>query len=323
MRLSVARAVAIGLILLAKNASAQQTAEPSLILLTQCGRFHLVLGRIHLDSFHYKKVRLHRTCEHSPNDEEFVCVTANEATPSLHYLRQSGSTRVTIDTTQCDIVRIESKTSHSSGVQETLLIDQQATQPIQIVHAIGSSKRTFESTSFWHLMAQEPDWFDQHVRPLLSLMLHRCELQRSADAIQQRLKAQSQGAPSITQQFVDRQVERLASSSRSERIDAQRQLVSAGVGILPLLEQIDQRQLDIEQKSLIQKLERKLSSARVDTPDRVAAWLATDREYWILASRDWSSGNRQQAHEFMIATCGVGLDESNTSLARQNNQRYR
>ncbi|QDS90700.1 hypothetical protein EC9_49160 [Rosistilla ulvae] len=315
MRWSIAKAVTIGLVLLSNIAVAQPLAEESLILSTQCGRFHLVLGRIKLDCFHYKKVRLHQVPAEPSEDEEFLFVTANHGTPSLHYVRHLGRSKVTIDTTQSDCVRIESTRQLPADQIETLLIQQQASGPIEITHAVGEQSQQIQTASFWHLIVEEPQLFETHVVPLLSLMLDRYQLDEFADAIDKRLRAQATRSPAITKATVEQAVGQLAAPDRRQRLAAQRQLASAGVGILPLLAQIDNKRLDTEQLQLIGKLKQHLAVDRHDTPDRVAAWLATDRGYWVRISQHWTPQQRGDAHRYLVATCGRGLDVDPSAVA--------
>ncbi|WP_417745400.1 hypothetical protein [Rosistilla oblonga] len=315
MRWSIAKAVIIGLVLLSNVAVAQPLAEESLILSTQCGRFQLVLGRIKLDCFHYKKVRLHQATAAPSEDEEFLFVTANHGTPSLHYVRHLGQSKVTIDTTQNDCIRIEAKHQLPTDRTETLLIQQQASGPIEITHGIGEQSRQIQTASFWHLIAEEPELFETAVAPLLSLMFDRYRMDEFADAIDQRLRAQAARSPEITKASVEQAVGQLADPDRRQRLAAQRQLASAGVGILPLLNQIDNKRLDAEQRQLIGKLKQRLTIDRHDTPDRVAAWLATDRGYWLRVSQDWTPQQRGDAHRYLVATCGRGLDVDPSAVA--------
>lgn len=323
MRWSIAKAVTIGLVLLSNIAVAQPQAEESLILSTQCGRFHLVLGRIKLDCFHYKKVRLHQATPAPSEDEEFVCVTANRGAPSLHYLRHLGSCKVTIDTTQSDCVRIESKRQHSAGIIESLLIQQGSNGPIEIVRSIGDHSERFETASFWHLIAQHPELFQEQISPLLSLMIDRNQMNAFADQIDRRLQVQADRSPLITAAMVDRLVDQLASPKRSQRLTAQRELASAGVGILPLLEKLDPQRLDAEQIQLLGKLKRRLASDRSDTPDRVAAWLATDSAYWASVTRRWTPPMRDLANQYMLATCGHELNVDTDAIAMKSAKEVR
>ncbi|QDV71142.1 hypothetical protein Poly24_48760 [Rosistilla carotiformis] len=315
MRWSIAKAVTIGLVLLSNVAVAQPQAEESLILSTQCGRFHLVLGRIKLDCFHYKKVRLHQATEAPSEDEEFVCVTANDGTPSLHYLRHLGRSKVTIDTTQSDCVRIEAKQQHPTGIQKSLLIQQNASGPIEITRTIGTHREQIQTASFWHLMAEQPQLFEAEISPLLSLMIMHRPLARDAQRIDQHLRRQAERSPTITKAWVQERIDALASPTRRERLAAQRHLTSAGVGILPLLDQIDRQRLDAEQIQLIGKLKQQLVVDRSDTPDRVAAWLATDQAYWANVSRRWTPRQQETGNQYMLATCGEGLDVDTTAIA--------
>ncbi len=318
MKWSVATALGIGLLMIPTIAKAQPSVEPSLILSTDCGQFHVVLGRLHLDASFYKKVRLHQSSQDAGGGEDYLCVSASGGVPSLHYQSTRSDCQVTIDTLTVDAVRIEKLRRSDSGPDESLLIEQPSQGPIQVTHRIGSNHREFTSVSFWHLLAESPVLFEHEVLPLLSLMIRRDHWQRAAEEIQHHLQQRAASAPHVTRQQIHLWVKQLGSSKRSTRQAARKRLVSVGVGALPILASIDPLTLDAEQKMRIGQIEKHLRSGRHDTPDRVAAWLATDYHYWSVASRQWPAHKRRDASHYMVLVCGNPLDRSTDRIARHD-----
>lgn len=305
----------LSLILFTNVSTAQPPSDRSLILSTGCGRFSLVLGRLKLDNFHYKKVRLHQSRDPETDDEEFVCVTARAGTPSLHYLRSRGHTRITIDTMDTDAVRIESRTSHPSDVMESLLVEQPRKGPIRVESRLGSREELIEAVSFWHLMAEAPIVFENQIEPILQLIIEQFDASRMASAVNERLQVTVTRSPPIAEQEFGTWMKQLGSPRRSQRAAAHRRLASAGVGVLSMLTEIDPSTLDAEQQRRVSQLVKSLSIARRDTPDRVAAWLATDQNYLIAASRDWSPQQQAGADRYLIAMFGEGSGASRVGIA--------
>ena len=315
MRWSVATVV-IGLTLLATSSQAQQAAGDSLILSSGVAQFRLALGRIVLDPFHYKKVRLQAALGNETEDEEFVCVTANRGTPSLHYLCQRGRCRVTIDTLDTNAVRIESTIEHPSGVIEHLLFDQPAAGAIRIASSFDGDKRQFKTNSLWHLMAEQPILFGQQIKPVLSLIFDAERLQANAREIEAHLKRQVIEQRRFTRADVDKLVHQLGSKRRARRIDAYTQLRDFGVSVLPLLDEIDPERLDLEQRHRINELKKHFDHQRNDTPARIATWLSIDKAYWNATCQNWSQSDRQAANDYLVTAWGDGLrDAGMTSVA--------
>lgn len=318
MKWSVATALGIGLLIIPTIAKAQPSVEPSLILSTHCARFHVMLGRLHLDPSFYKKVRLHQVRPEIDQGEEYLFVSASAGVPSLHYQRTRSDHQVTIDTLSIDALRIEKTRRLNSGIDESLLIEQPSRGPIRVTHRVGSNSREFSSASFWHMLVESPLLFEQEILPLLSLMIQREPWQRGADEIQQRLQQRASSEPLVTRQQIHHWVKQLSSSQRSQRQAARKQLLSVGVGVLPILATIDPTTLDAEQKMRIGQIEKHMRCARQDTPDRVAAWLATDYKYWSVACRDWPTHQRSAASQYMMLVCKRPLGSPADRIARND-----
>lgn len=297
-------------------------AEGSVILSSGCAKFHIVLGRIHLDPHHYKKVRLSEPLGKDTDDEEFVCVTARGGVPSVHYMRSEGERKVTIDVMDVRATRIEMRMTHPSGVRETLLIDQRACGPLRVVSALGERQQEFESASLWHFVVEEPLIYEQQVAPILGLIFRRFDAPAFVLEVQNRMQALTIDnppanedhlgpvEPRISKQMIEELVGQLASAQSTQRSKAKQALNRLGLAALPVISQLDLTTLDAEQRLGVAALKQRLNQNRSDSPARVARWLSTDHDFWTTITKNWPTDQQTAASEYLVATLGKGLNIS-------------
>jgi hypothetical protein len=162
------------------------------------------------------------------------------------------------------------------------------------------------ATSLWHLYAQSPDVCEQWLTPLLKHLVvdfQPLETLAQVNASLQAGLAQVQ----IRRSYVVELVALLGSPVKAERSAAQSELVEMGVGVLPMLDQISEENLDGEQRRRIGTIRNRLRSYRSDSPQSVAQWLSVDFEYCSTIAASLPPADRVALNSHLLTTCERSL----------------
>ncbi|REK12282.1 MAG: hypothetical protein DWQ37_12545 [Planctomycetota bacterium] len=151
----------------------------------------------------------------------------------------------------------------------------------------GERQRSLRSRSFWHLYLAEPKTVERHLVPYLELLRPGWQLAATGRAIEDAMVQRAQHPEPLDTEHWQQLVDQLGSAKFSERETAEHDLLELGQVILPFLEGLRSDQLDAEQSDRVAALVDRLSAQYEDTTDRVATWLAADRDAWLaLLDRD-------------------------------------
>jgi hypothetical protein len=274
--------VALSVLLLlacATQASAQHATRGTLLCRAGGVPCDVVMGRIALSSRHSLPPRS-VSCE-GEQGRETLCIQARDGTSVVRYETVSPQERLTIDLTSSE-VRITRMDTSTNTVVRFL---QPARGPLRLEICAGDQSRKWESPSLWHLWLAEPELCEEYLQPLLTPLRADWQLAEMAGRIRVALLQQAEGALPAKAEL-DALVEQLAAPTFSARQAAQRQLRAHGVSILGYLNQLPLTSLDAEQRQRLNDIRESFAHNSPDSPQRVAAWLISDRLLWKTLATD-------------------------------------
>ncbi len=289
---------------------------PCLLRQNDAVAFQLVLGRIELDQVRYRKGS--QSSSGSDGGTQTLCVDSRRGNPTLHYTRHDQDQSILLDVNDRGELTIESQRGSSSRVRarqtphfgiEVSQIDlaSVANAPRSLSRATdgpatrGSRASQPSSTNpstpasplscatWLHLRAAEPELFSTHFEPLLNEMLfpyRLADLAELAESIsladlKQRIdKSWTVPDGEIENATLLAWIEALGSSKRAARIEAERNLLSVGLPLLPRLATLNTRSLDAEQKARLELLVSQLTPRAEDNAARLANLIRDDVSYW-------------------------------------------
>lgn len=178
-------------------------------------------------------------------------------------------------------------------------------KPLTLAVTVDGVQRMLTGDSFWHLYLADPELVRTEVIPYLELLRPSWQLGAMAAAVEDALVQQALDPQAIDTVRWAKLVEQLGSERFSERQRSERELLGIGQLVLPYLEDLDSQTLDAEQTARVAKLLKALSVDYEDATDRVANWLAGDRQAWLwLLDRPEPVKRRVAAKQLAILTGG-------------------
>jgi len=150
----------------------------------------------------------------------------------------------------------------------------------------GKSARTVSASDMWQLALVFHEECHEQLFPLLSRLREDWDLVSQVDQVEAALFRQA-GTDVIGQrQRWQREVEGLAGPSFAGRQAADQALRSGGPAVLAFLRQLDEHELDGEQRRRVRAIVADLSDGHADSPPLVADWFLADNRVWLaLLSR--------------------------------------
>ncbi len=256
--------------------------ERNLIARTGWVRLEIVGGRIAVLGHRCGQSRIVQVGEPSEIPYEQLSVQLHTETLLLHYedIQSEQQTKLDLDDQQ----RLTLTRTAASPTAEIKLV-----QPFRgpITLSIGrDTPVNYTAATIWHLALAQPQLCEESLFPLLETLRPHWGLQDLAGGIQQELRKHA-GQDVLTQRAQWREwVAQLDSDDFQERQNADRQLRTAGQGVVAWLQRLDQKQLTPEQAVRIKDIRQGLADLSTDTPPRVAAWLVDDRCAWLSLLRN-------------------------------------
>src|SRR5690606_37035964 len=160
-------------------------------------------------------------------------------------------------------------------------------KPLTLSVAVDGQETSLQGDSFWHLYLAEPELVRNELIPYLELLRPSWQLAATGAAVEDALVRNAQQPQAIDTRHWSELVEQLGSDSFSQRQRSERELYRIGQLVLPYLEELDPQAIDAEQTARVSTLVKNLSVNYEDATDRVANWLAADRQVWLsLLDRD-------------------------------------
>ena len=237
-------------------------------------RFQLIQGRLQLDAPRHRKGSQNRE---AGDVYESITVTAARGIPSLHYVFQSPHHQLTLSVQHATHVRIESILPKTG---ERAVLDQPRNGPITFQIHQGDLNRSCSGTTLLHVRLDDPASFDLHCGRLIQQLLRGRSLKQLNDEISVAvLKQISKHEPTVVEE-VRECVQKLRSPKLATRRKAEKQLLSWGVTILPIIDAINPDDLDAEQVDRLRHIRTKFRSREDDTARSLAMLLINDRDHW-------------------------------------------
>jgi hypothetical protein len=177
--------------------------------------------------------------------------------------------------------------------------------PLRLSVTTDGVQRTLTGDSFWHLYLADPELVRSEVIPYLELLRPSWQLAPMTASVEDALVQQALHPQAIDTERWSKLVEQLGSDHFSERQRSERELLHIGQMVLPYLEDLDLQSLDAEQTARVARLLRALSVDYEDATDRVANWLAGDRQAWLsLLDRPELAKRRAATRQLAILAGG-------------------
>ena len=201
---------------------------------------------------------------------------------SVHYELSGDGDELAIDLAEDGVFSIRRRQHKPALAIEYL---QPQGQPVTLTVASDDHERVYVAESFWHLYLAEPELVQTELIPYLEILRPSWQLAATAAAVEDALIQHARHPHEVDTERWRTLVAQLGSDSFSERESSERELYRVGQLILPFLEELDPQSLDAEQADRVGKLIKALSVDYEDATDRVANWLAGDRNAVALAAR--------------------------------------
>jgi hypothetical protein len=292
-------------------AGAEDGGPPRTNLLerSQAARIVVVQGRLQMDPSHYSKIRREEISA-ALGLIEFLCISASQGLPSLHYSARTPDQRLTVDISEGAQVTIEQAVWSPESHSQISFFQPPAGDVHLKVVTNKNSVADLRAASLWHLYAASPKVCEQWLSPILGGIVPNFDPTDFVSGINAAVQNRMAHPSLLTRENVQRLVSQLASPDKEDRTSAQQGLVSLGVGAIPLLDEIPAENLDGEQKRRLQGVRRRLQRLQADDPQSVSAWLVSDFGYCqaIASSMPWR--DRVALDQHLRHTCGRSLPKS-------------
>jgi|GEM_PF-1446451 len=289
---------------------------PSLLRQGSAANFQLILGRLQLDPVRYRKgsqslvhavANPSATASSGPAAQSFtetLHVSSVRGIPTLHYSVTSESMRIMVDADGLGPWRIESQRTSQRGTglnatSETtrVIVEQVPNRPLVMKLQSDAPGRVVHAATWLHLRESDRVTFEKYLEPIIDEMLWPYRLSELADDAHSQSLRDPRAPRGQETVFEDSQItawiDDLRSPVRTDRVDADRNLQSVGISLLPRLASIDLSRLDAEQRQRLSEIREKLTPAAEDNGARLSKLIRDDRSYWKLAEARLNDRDRQ------------------------------
>jgi hypothetical protein len=276
--------VVIGLALASRSRSMAQESQCPQLLISDLNwvRFDVVMGRIVAVKNRAKQDRQRARRELPCGTCEALTISIDRGLTSLHYVLESERLDLTVHVSRRDDVEIRYERRERGTQPVDVLYSQVPGETVRVaVSRAGESQVVHEAASFWHVVVCDPDACDYFLIDVLKELNPDWRPMVDAEAIRTKLLKTSQWELNTSLDEVQMLVDQLGDRNFKVRQLADRELRSRGRSVLGLLECLDSRKFDSEQRMRIREIRRALVQQHSDTPDRVAAWLVNERCIWL------------------------------------------
>jgi hypothetical protein len=227
---------------------------------------------------------------------ESITVTATRGIPSLHYVFQSPHHQLTLSVQHAKHVRIESILPKTG---ERAVLDQPCSGPITFQINQGELNRTYSGTTLLHVRLDDPAGFDLHCGGLIQQLLRGRSLKQVNDEVAVAVFTQITKLQPPAAEQVRECVQKLRSPKLATRRKAERQLLSWGAPILPIIDAINPDDLDAEQRDRLRHIRNNFRSLDDDTARSLAMLLINDRAHWSRLARQMDTAQLQLANHHL------------------------
>jgi hypothetical protein len=286
---------------------AQPSAAPgNLLASSRHARLEVIRGRIRLSGIQLGRQSLtNAKFAGSDAQEQLVFASDKFGDARLSYVYTDPTQQLLVDIQEVADVTIARQPQGGADVAGVRL-RQPVDGPLVLTVEDGGPVREVVAASLWHLLLAEPELCKLHLLPLLESLRPDWILGEQVQHIESALLTAARLEQLPDTQRMEQLIQQLRHPQFSQRQAADRQLRQLGQAACAFLSRLDERSLDVEQRTRVRSIQAALEIQAGDTPPRVAAWLADDRSVWLsLLERD-SVATRQLAARHL----GALLDQS-------------
>lgn len=289
-----------------KSPGQDQSAPGGLVARCNWARLEIISGRVTLTDTRLGRRSTMTAGEPGTGVKETLSFSAKSPDAAwLHYEYADDEQRMFVDIERSKRVTIE-RVPVAGSQLATMRFRQPERGEITFVIDSGDGSRRIVGDSFWHLALAEPHLFRDHLAPLLESLRPDWRLVWTAGRVEAALLDVARQTQLPDTKRMERLVTQLSHSEFVRRQAADRQLRELGQSAFAYLDGLDERTLDVEQRTRIRRIKKSLKINQRDTPARVATWLAGDIAIW-LALLDREEQKRIVAAKHLALLTGENL----------------
>lgn len=305
----IAWAIVFGVCVGGPNRSDGQEDTPPGNLIARCkwARFEIVSGRVTLtDTRLGQKSTLASNNPEKGIRESLSFSAKSPESASLHYEYASASQRMFVDVERSKQVTI-SLLSRVDNDFAAVRYRQPARGDVTLVIDDDVETREIVAPSFWHLMLAEREMCCRHLVPVLESVRPNWRLEPRARQLEDALFDVARSGKLPDAGRLRQLVRQLRHPKFERRQAADRQLREMGQSVLAFLERLDEKALDVEQRTRVRNIKQALTVTDGDTPVRVASWLADNSHIWLTLLDRADAKKRSTAAKHLEMICGQSL----------------
>jgi hypothetical protein len=291
---------------MAQRLQAQQPQAEALVARAGWVRLEVVRGRI-VALPTGSHANQNTTCSNPQTGaSESLSVTVSAGKPTLRYQFSHASQQLNVDIVSGDTVSI-----HRESRGDPAVVPLHFTQgPRELSLEVGEGADRLHATgkSLWHLLIAHGDVSREHLVPLLESLRPGWMLADAAERAQVVLVRTVDSDLPAKRERCRELVAKLASPDFQERRAAYQELRTLGHAALALLGDLDDYDLDAEQRLRLRALSGSLDMPRGDTADAIAANLIDDASVWISLLEHADPAVRRTAAGQLERIRGASLD---------------
>jgi hypothetical protein len=290
-------------VLYAEEPPPQPSAEGNLLSRTKWLKLEVVGGRIVVRTSRCSQSRHEAEATPTADSRQTLSVDATPSGVSLRYEEVTGGTRLLFEISPQGKVTIA---RWGQATDPDIRYVQPPTGTIKL--ALGGERpRGCSADNLWQLMLLYRSESREQLLPLLVLLRPDWELASQLNLVEAALIQQA-GCDVLAQRRQwQREVDGLASPSFARRQAADQALRASGQSVLAFLRQLEDRELDGEQRRRIRTILADLSNGHPDSPPLVADWLVADKRVWLALLARGELDQRVSAADHLSKLCRRAL----------------
>lgn len=265
----------------------------------QLGRVdcQVVGGRIKLTAQHIGG-QMSSTFRGSGRVQESFTLDLTTVWPRLDYQASASTFEIRVAASAGEQVAIQREPSQGTETAQVGFI-QRPEGSVEFTWRKAQESIALEGRTLWHVWLAEPELCTNELLPLLKLLRPSWDLDKQAISVERALLAAAEQDWTARWPRWTELVAQLDDDQFTRRRAADRALRSAGMSVVPFLQNLEIARLEPEQRSRVRRIVANLQRFNdEDTPDRAALWLAGDPSIWLtLMARDDVSLRRIAAGE--------------------------
>lgn len=254
----------------------------SLVARCHWGRLEIISGRVTLTDTRLGRRSTMTSGDPGTGVRETLSFSAKSPDMAwLHYEYADDEQRILVDIERSKQVTIE-RVPHPDSQLATIRFRQPVRGEIAFVIESEERSHRIVGDSFWHLALADQQAFRDHLAPVLESLRPDWRLVWAAGRVEAALLDVAHQRQLPDTDRMERLVAQLSHFEFLRRQAADRQLRELGQSAFAYLNGLDERTLDVEQRTRIRRIKKSLRVNQRDTPARVAIWLAGDVGVWLV-----------------------------------------